>query len=247
MKYYATETVLKNKESEKLNDEIAKFLANGGKIDKRNNLGQSIDENGNLVDFKKSELTARFNGALSEDYKEKQKKSNKGKSKDKEDRIKVQQEWIAKYLRTQGTRAFWKSLIDECDQVVSSRTLVGIHRGETAIICPDKWRKVRDAIDRIIAKQGSMGDRMNLNNVKSAIEAKERIQKQRPLFLEVRQYYGKHSWSTLSKRLNGLMSASHLSDCFAGKNSVKNPQKWRKIKSEMIKMIEEKKNEAQVA
>lgn len=235
---------IKSKESEKLQAEIDIFLKSGGKIDKRNNLGQSINESGDIVNFDKPELTVRFNESLSEGYMVKQKKLHTSKINEKEARLKEQSSFINKYLESSSNSGFWNRLVLESEGAVSVHTLRRLANGQVSIACPDKWKKVKDAAQRLMNSGGNVRNRIGRANNTSRIEKEKRSAVQRPLFVELRELYQEKAFGLLSKRLNSIVSAPHLHDCWTGRNSIACPRKWMKIRAEINKMIREKQNEA---
>lgn len=150
---------IKNKESQ--NWDISEFLAKGGKVDKRNNLGQSIDEKGNLTDFEKSEFTVRFNGApIEENPIIKKKKlivnkislNNEMSAKGKEARLKIQRPLFLKFKELHG-KFSWSILCKALGGIITAQHLGCVYRGEYSIANQELWLVVSEKMKKMIKEK----------------------------------------------------------------------------------------------
>lgn len=149
MRYYATDTIVKTTDSEKLKNDVDAWL----KI------------KGNTINKCKNTLLApRFNSSHSDDVDPLAAKNKRANDKFMQ-RVAEQKPVLVNYFEKMNTREAWKILLSRCTEKTSSTHLRKAMKGETSFVNRKVWDAIVVAVNQILSE---LTDEHNIENTKKA-------------------------------------------------------------------------------
>lgn len=241
MKYYATESSLNAAKRERLEQQMAEFLAKGGAITEVDNKGNfiKVDTPSFSVVTKKSKMT----------------ENNKAAIKAKEDRLKVQRPILELYSETVTIKEKWSYLSRYIGGIVKPWQLKKVAFGLSSIPEQKVFDVVEKAIEKIIIENEKFKDmhRDKIAELKrkgfSCNEKINRIIMQQPVLLRFQDAFSDEDncWKILSDALDGKISQKHLRSVAKGETSIQSEQRFKMLEKTINNLIDEKINGKVVA
>lgn len=215
---------IKNSESEKLKNDVDKFLKCGGSISKMKGFGHK----------REVEEFSYNNG------------SNKNKQYRQEmlDRQAYQIPVLKNYYKIVGRKNCWSVLIKKIGSIVSTSQLVETMNGKASIANQKVWDAIAVAIDEIIENHEDLpvDDSTLKERLKSkGVVCRKKIARICEQYYVLKAYIEKFpddlGLNILSQKTRGVVSPSHLRRCAKAQTSVANAEKWEMINKKISELM----------
>ena len=215
---------IKNSESEKLKNDVAKFLKSGGSISEMKGFGHK----------REVEEFSYNNG------------SNKNKQYRQEmlDRQAYQIPVLKNYYKIVGRKNCWSVLTKKIGNIISTSQLVETMNGRASIANQIVWDAIVVAIDEIIENHEDLP--VDDSSLKERLKSKGVVCR-RKIARICEQYYVLKAYiekfpddlglNILSQKTKGVVSPSHLRRCAKAQTSVANAEKWEIINKKISELM----------
>lgn len=240
MKYYATESNLNFDKRAKLESDMQKFIENGGSVTGLDSRGMVIKET--------------FKNDISASNKKRIADQRQKQTTEKDRRLSYQRPVLVEYSNKVKISGKWSALTRRVGCGIAHAQITKVFYGLASIADEKLFAKVRDVVNEMIAEyeiyESEHGDQIKVLK-KMGIACPEKISRiieQKPFFDKYSEAFPDDKYFTnLSDKINKAVSPKHLRNTASMSSSIADPQKWKKVKTAILEMIEEKQNEEKKA